>query len=61
MPKITDIRNSTDRAWCLECNSLKPLIMQISQRNTLLLIPSIPGISVLREEFIWRGEKADKE
>lgn len=58
--KITDIRNSIKKTSCLKCNALKPLIMVISQRNALFLIPSIPGISVLPKEFIWRGKEADE-
>lgn len=59
--KITDFRNSTDSAHVWNVRFLKPLIMLISQKNALLLIPSIPGISVLKKEFIWRGEEADEE
>lgn len=33
MPKIIDIKTSTNRASCLEWNNLKPLIMQISYRK----------------------------
>lgn len=67
MPKITDVRHSTNRVFCVERNARKTWIRQIAQTHRgvehfSLSLPLVPGISVVQKVLIWKeaGKESQK-